>query len=78
MENRPAGFSGHDRETLRREALTYLANLPRLLNEQGTQAAGQTALSLGNYLNWIHGLIEAGPYTKRRPAFMRWRSNCRP
>lgn len=62
MQRSAPAAAGFITESLRQEALTYLSHLPRLLSEQGTAAAGQTALSLGNYLAWTAGHLEPGPH----------------
>jgi hypothetical protein len=52
----------HDKAHVRRELLTYLASVPKTLNENGPDCAGQIAVSLGNALLWLQGTLdEPGP-----------------
>jgi hypothetical protein len=47
-------------EAVRREVLTYLARLPKTIQENGPEAIGEVAVQLGNCLLWIHDYFESG------------------
>jgi hypothetical protein len=50
-----------------RELITYLGNLPRELNEQGTHAAGRVAVQIGNCLLWLHDHIAPHEHKVEQP-----------
>lgn len=50
----------HSIETVRREVLTYLARLPKTIQESGNDSLGQIAVQLGNALIWLQPILEPG------------------
>lgn len=50
-----------------REVLSYLGSLPKLLHDEGSEAAGKVAVQLGNLLLWIHPDIAPGEAKIEQP-----------
>jgi hypothetical protein len=50
-----------------REILAYLGNVPRELDAQGTAAAADTAIKIGNCLLWMHGHIAPDEHKIEQP-----------
>ncbi len=50
-----------DRSTVQKEILTYLAGVPRQLQNGGPNIGPDICLKIGNCLSWISSNVESGP-----------------